>query len=333
MSTAVIRRLPLGAALLAAAATADAGRSCEQKAPSARAVAQAMQLAERTAARLSQSGASVVVIARAGQNLSEYGLRYSHLGFAYREGDGSSAVWRVVHKLNQCGTARATLYRQGLGEFFLDDLWQYEAAIVVLAPEAQAHLRAALVDNGVVARLDTPAYSMVAYPWSERYQQSNQWAIETLAMAEEPARRRASGRRHGCVSAATSRRRCTSSALQRLGARIASANVAFDDHPDEKRFADRIETVTVDSVFRWLERDGLGGRSRSYVRLPLAPPRAALREPRLTTHADVAAPVAEPAGTRTRTSSRCSASAASRRSSGPSSSAPATTTCSSSRSR
>jgi hypothetical protein len=45
-----------------------------------------MQLAEHTAARLAQSGADVVVIARAGQNLSEYGIRYSHLGFAYRDG-------------------------------------------------------------------------------------------------------------------------------------------------------------------------------------------------------------------------------------------------------
>ena len=49
------------------------------------------------------------------------------------------------------------------------------------------------------------------------------------------------------------------SAFRRLGARVVSANVAFDDHPNEKRFSDRIETVTVDSVFRWLERDGLGG--------------------------------------------------------------------------
>jgi hypothetical protein len=49
------------------------------------------------------------------------------------------------------------------------------------------------------------------------------------------------------------------SAFQRLGARVARANIAFDDHPNEKRFSDRIETVTVDSVFRWLERDLLGG--------------------------------------------------------------------------
>jgi hypothetical protein len=42
--------------------------------------------------------------------------------------------------------------------------------------------------------------------------------------------------------------------LTRLGGRITAANVAFDDHPNDKRFSDRIETVTVDSVFDWLQR-------------------------------------------------------------------------------
>ena len=42
--------------------------------------------------------------------------------------------------------------------------------------------------------------------------------------------------------------------LTRLGGRVTAANVAFDDHPNDKRFSDRIETVTVDSVFSWLQR-------------------------------------------------------------------------------
>jgi hypothetical protein len=259
MTRALLRAVALALAFVAAAPAVHAGRSCEQRPPSVVAVMRAMDLAEHTAARLDQTGASVVVIARAGQNLSEYGLRYSHLGFAYKEGEGSGAVWRVVHKLNQCRSAHASLYRQGLGEFFLDDLWQYEAAIVVLAPATQARLRTLLADNDAVARLDTPAYSMVAYPWSTRYQQSNQWAIETLALAEEPAaatRERAQAwlRLHGYEPTTLHL-----SAWKRLGARVASANIAFDDHPDEKRFGDRIETVTVDSVFRWLARDGIGG--------------------------------------------------------------------------
>jgi hypothetical protein len=46
--------------------------------------------------------------------------------------------------------------------------------------------------------------------------------------------------------------------LKRLGASAGSAHIRFDDHPNEKRFSDRIETVTVDSVLDWLARSGLG---------------------------------------------------------------------------
>jgi hypothetical protein len=250
----------LFAALCLASGTAHAGRSCEQRPPSADSIVRAMALAERASARLDQTGARVVVLARAGQNLSEYGLRYSHLGFAYRE--SADQPWRVVHKLNECGTAHASLYRQGLAEFFLDDLWRYEAAVVVLTPEAQTLLLPVLIDNTRLAQLDTPAYNMVAYPWAERYQQSNQWAIETLAMAED-----GDVQTRGQAQAWLRLKHYEPttlhlSAFKRLGGELFAANVAFDDHPFEKRFSDRIETVTVDSVFLWLDRSGLGGRAQ-----------------------------------------------------------------------
>ena len=167
-------------------------------------------------------------------------------------------MWRVAHKLNQCGSAQASVYRQGLGEFFLDDLFDFQAGVVILAPEVQAKLLPALRDNRRLAQLNTPAYSMVAYPWAQKYQQSNQWALETFAMAQDPAastRERAQAwlKMHD-YEPATLRL----DAFTRLGARITAANVAFDDHPNEKRFSDRIETVTVDSVFAWLQRAGLG---------------------------------------------------------------------------
>jgi hypothetical protein len=238
------------AATLAVATSAEAGRSCEARPPSVDSVARSLALAEHAAARLDASGARVVVLARAGQNLSEYGLRYSHFGLAYRDGEGRAAVWRVVHKLNACGTAQAAVYRQGLGEFFLDDLFQYEAAVVVLSPDVQDRLLPVLRDNSRVGQLNTAAYSMVAYPWSVRYQQSNQWAIETLASAQEPA---ASTRERAQAWLKLQGYEPTTlriSALKRLGARMTAANVAFDDHPNDKRFSDRIETVTVDSVFQ-----------------------------------------------------------------------------------
>jgi len=248
-------RSVLCTALAATSFAAHAGRSCESKPPTADAVERSMALAERAAKRLDATGAQVVVLARAGQNLSEYGLRYSHLGFAYRDTNG----WRVVHKLNQCGSAKAAIYRQGLGEFFMDDLYRYEAALVVPTEEVQARLRPALADNTRVAQLNTPAYSVVAYPWAVTYQQSNQWAIETLAMTQDPA---AATRERAQAWLKLQGYQPTTlhiSAFKRLGARVGTANVAFDDHPNEKRFSDRIETVTVDSVFAWLNRSGLGG--------------------------------------------------------------------------
>ncbi len=255
MNTLRALRTLLCAVLTATSLVAHAGRSCENKPPTADAVQRSMALAERAASALDASGAKVVVLARAGQNLSEYGLRYSHLGFAYRETNG----WRVVHKLNQCGSAKAAIYRQGLGEFFLDDLFEYVAAIVVLTPDAQARLLPELAANARVAQLNTAAYSVVAYPWAVMYQQSNQWAIETLAMTQDPA---ASTRERAQAWLKLQGYQPTTlhiSAFKRLGARMTAANVAFDDHPNDKRFSDRIETVTVDSVFAWLNRSGLGG--------------------------------------------------------------------------
>ncbi|CAM5788517.1 DUF2145 domain-containing protein [Rhizobacter fulvus] len=238
-----------------AATQAQAGRSCENRPPTVSAVERSMALAEHTAQQLDRSGAQVVLLARAGQDLSEYHLRYSHLGFAYRDGER----WRVVHKLNQCGTANGSVYRQGLGEFFLDDLFDYEAAIVVPQLEVQAKLLPALKDNARLAQLNTPAYSVVAYPWAQRYQQSNQWAIETLAMTQEPGARTRERAQAWLQLKDYQPTTLHIGALKRLGGRLTAANVAFDDHPNEKRFADRIDTVTVDSVFSWMNRSGLGG--------------------------------------------------------------------------
>jgi hypothetical protein len=236
---------------------AHAGRTCEARPLDVHTVRQSMELAERTARRLDASGARVVVIARAGQDLSRYGLAWSHMGFAYREDAGSP--WRVVHKLNHCGTASGALYRQGLGEFFLDRMFRYEAAYVVLSPEAQAKLLPLLKENSRLSRWHIEPYNMVAYPWSLRYQQSNQWVLETLAGAMEPAAL-TRAQAQGWLQMRDYRPAVLHlNAMERLGARIGSAHIAFDDHPDAKRFTGRIETVTVDSAFGWLARTGLGG--------------------------------------------------------------------------
>lgn len=248
---------------LLAAAPAQAGQSCEARAPTVREVSRSLALAERTAAALDASGAEVVVLARAGQDLSRWGLRWSHLGWAWR-GEGG---WRVLHKLNHCGTAEGHLYRQGLIEFFMDDLHDHVAAFAVASPAVAAALQPLLADDPRASVLHERRYSMVAYPWATRYQQSNQWAIETLAFAMAPGaqdrgRAQAWLKWQGYEPTALQ-----ISAMTRLGARVGSAHIAFDDHPKAQRYAGRIETVTVDSVFRWLHKSGHTGALRT-VRAP-----------------------------------------------------------------
>ncbi len=257
-----ISALLAGLALLGA--PAHAGRSCEAaQPPKAITLERSLKLAERTLQALDRSGAQVVVLARSGQDLSKYGLRFSHLGFAYRQNDGKGGHWwRVMHKLNQCGSADSAVYRQGLGDFFLDDLWRFDAAWVVPTPAVQERLLAMLQDERRVVQLHHKPYSVVSYVWGQKYQQSNQWAVETLALAMLPEAGNAQVTRQQAQNWLQASGYQPSvlniSALTRLGARVSAANVAFDDHPNDKRFSDRIETVTVDSVFAWLPRAGLG---------------------------------------------------------------------------
>lgn len=240
---------------LVCAQPALAGRACEGQPLKLSAVTNGLALAERTVKQLDASGAKVAVLARSGQNLREYGLRYSHLGLAYKDGD----VWRVLHKLNQCGTDKASVYREGLGDFFLDTPFEYVAGIVPLSADAQQKLLPLLKNPAPVAGLHTRSYSMVAYPWAQSYQQSNQWAIETMAVAmgaEQISRESAQDWLKDHDYQPTELHLST---LTRLGARMTAANVSFDDHPNYLRFTGRIRTVTVDSVFAWLQRTGLGG--------------------------------------------------------------------------
>ncbi len=252
MKTA-LTTIALAAALTAGAA--HAGRSCDPQKPSIDSVRQSLALAQNTAQALNASGAQVALLGRQGQDLSKYGLEYSHMGWAYKSATGD---WRVVHKLNECGTAQSHVYRQGLGEFFLDDLWRYQAVVMVPTQAVQQKLLLALSNNQQPLQVHQSRYSMVAYAWSQQYQQSNQWALETLAAAVEPdvvhnrqqaqAWLQLQGYQPSDLRIGT---------LTRLGGRMTRANIAFDDHPGEKRFAGHIETATVDSALRFMQHSQL----------------------------------------------------------------------------
>jgi hypothetical protein len=95
---------------------------------------------------------------------------------------------------------------------------------------------------------------MLAYVYSTKYQNSNQWVLESLAAAMAPP---------GQVETRSEAQAWMRSlrfqpltvevpAATRLGGRMFRANVAFDDHPFDRRMAGQIDTVTTDSVVRFV---------------------------------------------------------------------------------
>lgn len=264
---AVVWGLACGLALgLLLPLLARAGNACGEQVPRGDSVAKAMDLALKTRQALDASGAQVALLARAGQDLTKYGLRFSHMAFVWR--DHPRGRWLVVHMLNNCGTALSDLYDQGLGNFFLDDMFSWETKIVIPSPEAQAKLLKFLASQKPNI-LHNPQYNMVAYPFSTRYQNSNQWLLETWAAAHLPEL----GESPRVAAQAWLQARgfqpetLEISATTRLGGRMFRANVAFDDHPFGRRMAGKIDVVSVESVLRFVSAQDRGSREL-LLRLP-----------------------------------------------------------------
>jgi hypothetical protein len=204
----------------------------------------------------------IALIGRVGQDLSKYGLRYSHIAFIQK--DAASGQWRTTHLLNGCNSNQSALWQEGLANFFLDDLVAYEALLIVPSAALQERLQAIVSNLDSIKAMHQPLYNMVAYPFADKYQNSNQWALELLTVALS--------QQAGINPPVTTRKQAQQwlkltnyapstlklSAFTRLGARMFRANVAFDDHPDERRFADLIDTVTVESMAAYIKQVDAG---------------------------------------------------------------------------
>jgi hypothetical protein len=255
-----MRRLILAWSLAcAASAPAHAGQSCEHKPLAVRDVERSLDLAQRSVQALDASGAQIAIVARAGQDLSQYGLRYSHVGLAWR--DHPAGRWVVVQLLNECGSAHSALYNDGLGNFFLSGLHRYQAQLILPSPELQQRLAQVLASR-TPQRLHQPKYSMLSYAWSTRYQNSNQWVLETLAAASAaPGTVETRSEAQNWLDQAAYRPAAIQIGLgSRVGARLFRANVAFDDHPTGPRIRGHFTTVTADGIEQFVRSHDGGAR-------------------------------------------------------------------------
>jgi len=276
-----LKRLALPALLCAAlllAAPAVRAQSqqpeCMERHPTPAALASMFDVAQRADETLEAlDGVDVVIIARGGQDLSRYGLRHSHLAFAVREDDGS---WRAVHLLNHCKSPESSLFHEGLSNFIGETGTHTDLRVGVPTPAVRATLKAMLTAPGIQAKaLHEPRYSVVAYPFSVEYQNSNQWVLEVLAAAMAQSRDGTLLVRRAQVQAWLKEQHYQPSSLhigvgKRLGARFFSANAATTDHPASERISGDYSVVTVESVFDFLQQRKALAQELSVAHVPVA---------------------------------------------------------------
>jgi hypothetical protein len=239
--------------------TALAGRSCDEKTQEGQVIEKAVETASSVESLLNQLNPKVILIARVGQDLSKYNLKYSHIAFAYKENN----TWKVFHELNKCGTATSDLYTEGLGNFFLDDMFKYDSELFIPSPMLQEKLFNYLTkDVQSIKDLHGLNYNMLAYPFSTKYQNSNQWILEVLAksLANEISINNREQAQSWLKLKNYQPNTLEIDAMTRLGARMFKANIAFDDQPFDRRMQGHIDTITVNSVIQFISDNDPNGK-------------------------------------------------------------------------
>jgi len=234
-----------------------AGQPCPEQPAEIKSLDNILRLSTLVRERLEQSGASVAFIGRAGIDLREFGLVYSHVGLAWR--DHPKGRWFTFHLLNPCGTDTSELVDHSLEDFYKVELFTHDALVAVPSPAVQLKLLKAFF-SPLAPTLHHPVYNMISYPFSTRYQNSNQWVLEVTAAALGPEnmiqnrfQAQAWLKENGFEPS-----RAYIGRLRRVGARIFSPHVHFDDHTEEEERYNTYLVVTVESIMKMLERQDPG---------------------------------------------------------------------------
>lgn len=132
---------------------------------------------------LEASSSRVALVARAGTDLSRFGLLYSHAGVALR--DNPASPWAVRQLYYACDEARPRLFDQGMAGFALGAETPASGHMsLVFLPDAEAaSLERSALDKGLALSLLAGQYSANAYAFGTRYQNCNQWVAELFASA------------------------------------------------------------------------------------------------------------------------------------------------------
>lgn len=134
-------------------------------------------------AELERAGQPMALVARSGLDLGWFGHRYSHAGLSLQA--SPNGPWSVRQLYYACEEGRPRIFDQGVAGFLMgtqDPAVGY-VSMVFLPPEASEALAQAALSRPQALQLLAATYSANAYPFSQRYQNCNQWVMELMAAA------------------------------------------------------------------------------------------------------------------------------------------------------
>ena len=234
-----------------------AGQRCDKQIATPQANMLAAQAAANAVAELTARQRPIALIARIGQDLSAHGLLYSHVGFVIADADAAHPQdWHVTHLLNDCGSDRGALYREGMLNFYLDSPLSYQSKIVFLQPELEQQLLQTLAAHHGKAVFE-PRYSVIAKPYSKTRQNSTAWVLEVIAAASHDG---TDSRAEASAILRAQRYQADTIHIPystRVLGGLTRANAVFTDHSLGTRLSGEYPVSTVHSVFRYLRENKL----------------------------------------------------------------------------
>lgn len=244
----------LAATIILGLSSTAAAADCEVVPHTLSEVQQAVHAGSALREALDATEAEVAFVARIGSDQSKRGILYTHAGLAWR--DHPAGRWHFIHLLNHCGSNASELFDDGPVDFFLERPFRYDALVIVPSTELQQAIVRRL-HQGADRALHEERYNAIAHPFRTRFQNSNQWLLEIVALALEPeAPLTRAAAQHALERRDFEPERVRLGFFERVGTHR-MGNVSLKDHSRSELRGGGFVYVSVRSLRRFLETRSL----------------------------------------------------------------------------
>jgi hypothetical protein len=254
----------LAAAIASAALPATAQDSSAHVVAPHFTAAEAAGFSKQVERDLAAKGARVAMVFRAGRGREQLpeGISYTHGAFwvyrTIRTADGQSLSGYAVYNLYAGDGKSWSKIESRLVQDYPLDFTQGstvdDMGVIIPSPEMQRRI-IAVIDSPTYAKVHNPAYSLVANPWSRRYQNCNNFMLNVIGAAvwetDDPARITADLKAHYKPTIVKA------NAVLRLFGPIADQRLRTDDQQGP------IRTATYESIAAFMKENNL--LQESYV--------------------------------------------------------------------